>query len=450
MLFSSTDPRFQNAYLGPLAAVADSLYFVTRATADDVQLMRLPKTGGTPVAVRTIARSPFFLVPFGTGLWSDGAAVSPQSTYNVVFVPLDPTTPLPEAISGIGFADVSAADGVAAYVGFTVGMQSETSPWALARLPQATEQTMALGCTATLDGGGIVRAIDMALTSTHVYALLESASVTCPTSRGTPARRCWRFCRAPFTAPAERQRWRVCRGRHHPWIVQPPMDGGDMHSRTLLPTPPWNEVLRACASGELHPSVFGTRVRLVTDRLEPRVVGIVLESGRRSVDFEPAYICTCGAFALGRENGVTVEDLASATGAGQVRRSRCRRDAAASLRIARCKRCPPPHRLDRAPRGPYASPLRSRDEVEPPAVRASRKDASSSREVLAPGLIRTSFCVTTGDAASSAACVPRASDCGCPWGGLACEASELAPRAPPHGRCSSQDRMIAPALARPE
>jgi hypothetical protein len=174
MLFSSTDPRFQNAYLGPLAAVADSLYFVTRATADDELLMRLPKTGGTPVAVRTIAQSPFFLVPFGMGLWSDGAAVSPQSASNVVFVPLDPTTPLPEAISGIGFADVSVADGAGAYVGFTAGVRPETSPWALAGLPQGTEQTTALGCTATLDGGGVVRAIDMALTSTHVYALLES------------------------------------------------------------------------------------------------------------------------------------------------------------------------------------------------------------------------------------------------------------------------------------
>jgi hypothetical protein len=74
-------------------------------------------------------------------------------------------------------------------------------------------------------------------------------------------------------------------------------------------------VLRACASGDLHPSVFGVRVRLVTDRLEPRVVGLVLQSEKRSVDLEPAYVCSCGAFALAGEGAVTVDDLATTTGA---------------------------------------------------------------------------------------------------------------------------------------
>jgi hypothetical protein len=53
----------------------------------------------------------------------------------------------------------------------------------------------------------------------------------------------------------------------------------------------------------------------MTDRLEPRTVGLVLESGKRSVDLEAAYICPCGAFSLGHEGAVTIDDLATATGA---------------------------------------------------------------------------------------------------------------------------------------
>ena len=87
------------------------------------------------------------------------------------------------------------------------------------------------------------------------------------------------------------------------------------HPRSSSPTPPWSEVLRACRDGELDPFVFGARIRLVTNRLEPRTIGLVLESGKRSADLLPAYVCECGAFALGHEGGVSIEDLATATGA---------------------------------------------------------------------------------------------------------------------------------------
>jgi hypothetical protein len=86
-------------------------------------------------------------------------------------------------------------------------------------------------------------------------------------------------------------------------------------SRSNSPTPPWNEVLRACQVGDLDPCVFGAHIRLVTDRLEPRTVGLVLESGKRSADLAPTYVCTCGAIVLGGEGAIVIEDLATVTGA---------------------------------------------------------------------------------------------------------------------------------------
>lgn len=87
-----------------------------------------------------------------------------------------------------------------------------------------------------------------------------------------------------------------------------------MHTRPG-PIPPWNEVLRACATGDLNQCAFGMRLRLVTDRHEPRTVGLVLSSGRRSVDLNPVYVCTCGAFALGTRSAVAIDDVSTANGA---------------------------------------------------------------------------------------------------------------------------------------
>lgn len=81
------------------------------------------------------------------------------------------------------------------------------------------------------------------------------------------------------------------------------------------PTPPWNEVLRACATGELNQSAFGMRLRLTTDRHEPRTVSLVLSSGRRSVDLDPVYVCTCGGFVLGTRNAVAIDDVSTTNGA---------------------------------------------------------------------------------------------------------------------------------------
>lgn len=81
------------------------------------------------------------------------------------------------------------------------------------------------------------------------------------------------------------------------------------------PTPPWNEVLRACASGDLNQCAFGMRLRLTTDRHEPRTVGLVLSSGRRSLDLDPVYVCTCGGFVLGARSAVAIDDVSTANGA---------------------------------------------------------------------------------------------------------------------------------------
>lgn len=91
------------------------------------------------------------------------------------------------------------------------------------------------------------------------------------------------------------------------------MDSRDMYRPS--PTPPWNEVLRACAAGELNQSAFGIRLRLTTDRHEPRTVGLVLSSGRRSIDLDPMYVCICGAFALGKRGAVAIDDVSTANGA---------------------------------------------------------------------------------------------------------------------------------------
>jgi hypothetical protein len=46
-------------------------------------------------------------------------------------------------------------------------------------------------------------------------------------------------------------------------------------------------------------------------------VGLVLSSGRRSVDLEPVYVCPCGGFALGRREAISIADVSTVTGAGK-------------------------------------------------------------------------------------------------------------------------------------
>lgn len=88
-----------------------------------------------------------------------------------------------------------------------------------------------------------------------------------------------------------------------------------MHPAASVAGAPWNEVLRACSSGELHPCVFGMRVCLRRDRHEPRNLGLALNSGRRSVDLKPVYVCTCGAFVLGEPGTIVIDDISTITGA---------------------------------------------------------------------------------------------------------------------------------------
>jgi len=61
--------------------------------------------------------------------------------------------------------------------------------------------------------------------------------------------------------------------------------------------------------------VLGVRIAFITDRHEPRTVRLVLESGKRSFDLPPVYVCPCGALALGGDGTMQVDDLATTTGA---------------------------------------------------------------------------------------------------------------------------------------
>jgi hypothetical protein len=78
---------------------------------------------------------------------------------------------------------------------------------------------------------------------------------------------------------------------------------------------PWSEVIRACAAGEIHQCAFGMRIILKRDRHEPRNLGLEINSGRRTIDIDPVYVCTCGAFVLGTRDQVIIDDIASITGA---------------------------------------------------------------------------------------------------------------------------------------
>ncbi len=97
------------------------------------------------------------------------------------------------------------------------------------------------------------------------------------------------------------------------------MDSSGMPANLTTNTPPWNEVLRAYATGDLHPSSFSTRVVLTTDRFEPRTIALHLEGGKRTVQLLPAFICPCGAIAYGggESSSVIIDDLATSTGASK-------------------------------------------------------------------------------------------------------------------------------------
>jgi hypothetical protein len=130
-----------------------------------------------------------------------------------------------------------------------------------------------------------------------------------PPRRGYPSVR--RFRKAwERTSPRE-----IGRGRRHPESVRVPVDSDGMHPNVSPSGAPWNEVLRASVSGDLHWCVFGMRVCLKRDRHEPRNVGLALNSGRRSLDIQPVYICPCGAFVLGEPSERIIDNISTETGA---------------------------------------------------------------------------------------------------------------------------------------
>lgn len=89
-----------------------------------------------------------------------------------------------------------------------------------------------------------------------------------------------------------------------------------MHPRQ---NPPWSELLRECAAGNLPPAAFAMKTVLKTDRLEARTVGVTLVGGANSVQLPPVFACPCGLFAVGEPGAAPmIDDLASPSGAPKV------------------------------------------------------------------------------------------------------------------------------------
>ena len=82
----------------------------------------------------------------------------------------------------------------------------------------------------------------------------------------------------------------------------------------VIDIPPWSELLRACSAGRLDQSAFGIHVKLVARKSDPRQVTLALRSGHKTLALPDAYLCPCGAFALGVQDDLKIDDLSTLTG----------------------------------------------------------------------------------------------------------------------------------------
>jgi hypothetical protein len=168
---------------GPLVADNDALYYMDAyGQRESKGLMRLPKSGGTPTLVRGDLVTPQSLALLGTNVYADSMGVRSPNDSVLGRFPLDPAA-APARISGVGIGMLESlvADGAGAYAAFDVGLQTDGAPHpvAFAKLPTGTEQSTALGCTATPQPGDYYASVrEMALNGTHLYALLQRPGVT--------------------------------------------------------------------------------------------------------------------------------------------------------------------------------------------------------------------------------------------------------------------------------
>jgi hypothetical protein len=189
LLFLSDDMAMGSTWIGPLVADADALYFVGTSSMDagtspltptlgnaSSSLLRLPKTGGTPVIARDDMGSldqTLKLALFGKDFYADVMPRTSPTDSALGRFPLDPTL-APERINLVDGAPLDAlvADDAGVYGALGFGTPASTT-LALARIPTGMESSSALGCTPARDAGEGLVAEQMALDGSHVYALLH-------------------------------------------------------------------------------------------------------------------------------------------------------------------------------------------------------------------------------------------------------------------------------------
>jgi hypothetical protein len=190
LLFQSDDKAMAATWIGPLVADADALYFVGTSSMGDAgassftpplgnassALLRLPKTGGTPVIARDDMGSldqGLKLALFGKDFYANVMRPTSPTDPALGRFPLDPTL-APERIDLVGGAGVAAlvADDVGVYGALRFGTQASTT-FALARIPTDMGSSSALGCTPVGDASEGLVPLQMALDASHVYALLH-------------------------------------------------------------------------------------------------------------------------------------------------------------------------------------------------------------------------------------------------------------------------------------
>jgi hypothetical protein len=167
-LFTSTDPAYSYAWDHALQIDGDALYVVADGGTGFGPLVRIPKSGGTPVTVRPEVAIGYTdnSVLSGDALYSEGIT---GALTRYPLAPDQPSTTIagPDGTSALVTAMV--ADDRGTYANLAVGPQANRL--ALAPVPGGTDHVALLACTPASDEAKRSLVTQMALTSTHVYAL---------------------------------------------------------------------------------------------------------------------------------------------------------------------------------------------------------------------------------------------------------------------------------------
>jgi hypothetical protein len=167
LLFTSNDAQYNGLWNAAIAFDDTSLYLGASAPSElgDGVLMKMPKTGGTPVVLHTNAYDSLVnaLVLTGTDLYA------PPLYGKLTRWPLDPSAPS-TVIESDGYVNSLIGDGAGTYVALRTpdpNAKSFAERVAIVRVPNGVEHTTSIGCTDARRW--FVRS--MGLDATHVYAL---------------------------------------------------------------------------------------------------------------------------------------------------------------------------------------------------------------------------------------------------------------------------------------